>query len=179
MSDLLSGLLAPYRAGAAAMPTGIGDNPLMSLALQSVMQQNAAPSFSGGGTGGGSPSTGGGGMTPMKGGNLQQWIDRAEQVTGVDSPNMDEMLRILISHESGGNPEIVNKTATPGGYHAAGLAQMIPPTFQSYNIPGLGGIFNPVANLSAAIKYMVDRYGGVAQTPGIASVLAGHGYQPY
>lgn len=177
MSDLLAGLLAPYRAGAAATPTGISESPLLSLAIQSVMA-NQAPSFSGGGSGSGT-STGGQGLSPSQGGNLQQWIDQAEQITGVNSPSMDNMLRILISHESGGNPTIVNKTATPGGYHAAGLAQMIPPTFQSYNIPGLGGIFNPVANLSAAIKYMVDRYGSVANTPGIASVLAGQGYQPY
>jgi SLT domain-containing protein len=92
---------------------------------------------------------------------------------------MDQMLNILISHESGGDPKIVNKTATPGGYHAAGLAQMIPPTFQSYNIPGLGGIFNPVANLAAAIRYMQDRYGSVANTPGIKSVMEGRGYEPY
>lgn len=179
MSDLLAGLLAPYRAGAAATPTGLGDNPLLSLVLQTAMNQNAAPSFSGGGSGGGG-SGGGGGFTPTQGGDLQQWIDRAEQITHTGNvPNVDQMLRILIEHESGGSPTIVNKTPTPKGYHATGLAQMIQPTFDAYNIPGLGGITNPVANLAAAIRYMKDRYGSIAQTPGIASVLAGNGYQPY
>jgi hypothetical protein len=135
------------------------------------------------GSAGGSPSVPGGASftgSPFTGGGEMNWINQAEQVTGTSNvPNVDQMLRILISHESGGNPSIVNQTATPGGYHAEGLAQMIPPTFQHYRVPGLGGIDNPVSNLAAAIKYMIDRYGSIANTPGIASVLAGHGYQPY
>lgn len=172
--DLLNGLLAPYQAGVSAQPSGPG--PLMSLALQTVMQQQQQPAPSMGG----SPGGGGGAATQFHGGNLQQWIDQAEQVTGTSNvADIDHMLRILIQHESGGSPTIVNKTPTPKGYHAEGLAQMIQPTFDAYNIPGLGGIDNPVANLAAAIRYMQDRYGSIRQTPGIASVLAGNGYQPY
>ena len=150
-------------------------SPMSTIAL--LAQLGALGGSAGVGPRGGGQS---GGATPSIGGNLQSWIDQAEAAAHVSgSPAMDNMLRILVSHESGGNPSIVNKTATPGGYHAEGLAQMIPPTFQSYAIPGLGGIDNPVANLAAAIRYMIARYGSVANTPGIASVLAGHGYQPY
>lgn len=174
MTSALDALLAQ----ATQAPQSGGSSPLATLQL--LTQLGALRS---GGRGGGGSSLpaggGGGGLSPAIGGSLQQWIDRAEQITGVNSPSMDNMLRILISHESGGSPTIVNKTPTPKGYHATGLAQMIQPTFDAYNLPKLGGITNPVANLVAAIRYMVDRYGSVAQTPGIASVLAGQGYQPY
>lgn len=164
-----------FKQASSPMPSS-GTSPMNALTLLSQLA-----SLQGGGAS--SPvgdSTGiPGGASPFQGGNLQSWIDQAEAITGVDSPTMDRMLRILVQHESGGNPTIVNQTPTPKGYHAVGLAQMIPPTFDAYNIPGLGGITNPVANLSAAIRYMIDRYGSVANTPGIASVLAGHGYQPY
>jgi hypothetical protein len=164
---------------AITQPPPEASSPLATLQLLAQLKASQATGAPVGGlsSGASAPSTG---LSPMTGGTLQQWIDRAEQITGTSNvPNVDNMLRILISHESGGNPTIVNSTPTPRGYHAEGLAQMIVPTFQHYAIPGLGGIFNPVANLSAAIKYMIDKYGSIANTPGIASVLAGHGYQPY
>jgi hypothetical protein len=177
--ELLGGLLAPYNAPGSS-DVG-GSNPLLMAAVQAAMSGMGGGSSAGVGSGGGSGAVPNRGpLSPSHGGNVQSWIDQAEQITGISGDErMDNMLRILIEHESGGNPTIVNDTPTPRGYHAAGLAQMIPPTFQAYNLPGLGGIFNPVANLSAAIKYMQDRYGSIANTPGIASVLAGNGYQPY
>lgn len=173
MADLLGGLLAPYSGSPAPMDT---TSPLLQLALSVAMGQGGGSPAMGSPSGGGNP---GGGMGPAPaGGSLADWINRAEQATGVGS-DWTKGLNILIQHESGGNPGIVNQTPTPLGRHAEGLAQMIPPTFDAYNIPGLGGIFNPVANLAAAIKYIQDRYGSVYNTPGVSSVMQGGSYHGY
>jgi len=44
-----------------------------------------------------------------------------------------------------------------------GLFQTIPSTFKAYSLGG--SIMDPVANAVAAIRYILDRYGSVYNTP--------------
>jgi SLT domain-containing protein len=44
---------------------------------------------------------------------------------------------------------------------------------------GLGGIYNPIANAVAGIRYIMSRYGSVFNVPGIKSMMAGGKYKGY
>jgi SLT domain-containing protein len=65
--------------------------------------------------------------------------------------------------ESGGNPRAVNNWDSNArrGTPSRGLMQTIPSTFRAYVHPDLAGrpITDPVANITAGVRYMVDRYG--------------------
>jgi hypothetical protein len=77
--------------------------------------------------------------------------------------------------ESGGNAgavQGVRDVNSASGNLARGLMQVIPPTFNAYAGPYRGaGIFNPHANLYAALNYARHRYG-----PGLSGLGQGHGY---
>ena len=64
--------------------------------------------------------------------------------------------------ESGGDPNARNETAAgkaAGG--PVGLMQTIPSTFNAYAMPGRTNILDPVDNTIAAIRYVIDKYGGI------------------
>jgi SLT domain-containing protein len=44
---------------------------------------------------------------------------------------------------------------------------------------GLGGIYNPIANAVAGIRYIMSRYGSVFNVPGIKSMMGGGKYKGY
>src|SRR5215831_9958066 len=77
--------------------------------------------------------------------------------------------------ESGGNPKAINLTDSNAraGIPSKGLMQVIDPTFNAYAGPFRGrGIWDPLANIYAAVAYAVARYGA-----NIVNVLGhGHGY---
>lgn len=106
---------------------------------------------------------GGGGAAPA-GGGPNKWIARALNITNSPMAWQDE-LHALMMRESGGNPRAYNDTAVASGQHAQGLFQTIPSTFDAYNIDRLGGIYNPVANAVAAIRYIKSRYGNPMNLP--------------
>lgn len=76
--------------------------------------------------------------------------------------------------ESGGNPRAINNwdSNAAKGIPSKGLMQVIDPTFQSYR-SGLypNNIWDPSANIAAALRYLVARYGGPEGVWG-----EGHGY---
>ena len=78
--------------------------------------------------------------------------------------------------ESGGNPNAINlwDSNAAAGTPSKGLMQTIGPTFSAYHVPGTSwNIYDPLANIAAAINYAIHRYGN----PGFLSVLGhGHGY---
>jgi len=86
-----------------------------------------------------------------------------------------------MSTESGGNPDVVNKTDSnwAAGTPSVGLMQVIGPTFQAYAGPfrntgpfEYGTSVNPEANIYAGLNYALHTYGA-----GWTSVLGhGHGY---
>lgn len=80
--------------------------------------------------------------------------------------------------ESGGNPNAINLTDSnaAAGDPSRGLMQTIMSTFQAYHWPGTSNdIYNPLANIAAAINYARHVYGPnlANQYGGIGS---GHGY---
>lgn len=92
------------------------------------------------------------------------WVSEAMDFTHTPDRYMDELYQLMM-RESGGDPRAVNDTAVASGEHAKGLFQTIPSTFQAHNAPNLGGIFNPVANAVAAIRYIQGRYGNPGNLP--------------
>lgn len=76
--------------------------------------------------------------------------------------------------ESGGNPKAINLSDSNAakGTPSKGLMQVIDPTFAAYR-SGLypNDIWDPNANIAAALRYTVDRYGGPEGVWG-----QGHGY---
>ncbi|MFF8013814.1 transglycosylase SLT domain-containing protein [Streptomyces sp. NPDC007929] len=74
-------------------------------------------------------------------------------------------MNTLIMRESGWNPNARNNwdINAKNGVPSQGLAQTIPPTFNSYVPASLRsrGILDPVANVAASIRYIVARYGNI------------------
>jgi SLT domain-containing protein len=65
--------------------------------------------------------------------------------------------------ESGGNPMAINNWDSNAamGQASRGLMQVIPSTFAAYRDPSLSNnIFDPMANMVAAARYIKARYGG-------------------
>jgi hypothetical protein len=84
-------------------------------------------------------------------------------------------LERLVSLESGGNARAVNPVSV-GGQHATGMWQMLPSTFAGEGgRGGLMGMFNPIIEGLAALRYISSRYGSPFNIPG----LFGGGYQGY
>lgn len=114
-------------------------------------------------------------------GDLNSWLQQAEQAAGVSGPQWTQGLDIIAQHESGGNPRAVNNwdSNAKAGHPSEGLMQTIGPTFQSYALPGHTDIWNPVDNAIAAIRYIQSRYGNINNVPGVRNVDQGQGYVGY
>jgi hypothetical protein len=136
---------------------------------------------------GGVPSVGGGSAglpaAGTRGGGMDAWISQALRYVGQpDSRALHDAVRILVQHESGGNPRAVNRwdSNARAGHPSQGLAQTIPGTFAAWRDPRLSAdIFDPVANLVAGLRYGANRYGSITSIPGIAAVLRGGRYRGY
>ena len=98
----------------------------------------------------------------IQAGGLDGWIAQALNIMGLPQ-NLAPGVKRIIMNESGGNPNAVNRwdTNAQRGTPSRGLMQTIPSTFRSYVHPELAGrpINDPVANITAGVRYMVDRYG--------------------
>lgn len=93
---------------------------------------------------------------------IQGWIAQAEQLTGVDGSWTNDILRI-IARESSGNTHAINLTDSnaKAGDPSKGLMQVIGSTFRAYHQAGTSDdIYDPVANIAAAINYIRGRYHG-------------------
>jgi SLT domain-containing protein len=100
------------------------------------------------------------------GGNVVSWLTQAIHDTGVPMSWMPALQRI-VQLESGGNPRAVNPIGVMGE-HAEGLMQTLPSTFAQFATVA-GGIFNPVANAVAAIRYITATYGSPFNIPNLFS----------
>ncbi|MEU4154703.1 transglycosylase SLT domain-containing protein [Streptomyces antimycoticus] len=89
-------------------------------------------------------------------------------------------LNTLIQRESGWNPRAINRTDINArhGIPSQGLAQTIPPTWAHFVPKALRsrGILDPVANVSAAIRYIVSRYGTITNVQQANATLPPKGY---
>jgi hypothetical protein len=111
---------------------------------------------------------GGGPLPASVAQNLAGWIAAAVQIAGVPAnwaggPGQVG-LWTLVLRESGGNPRAINLTDENAqrGDPSRGLAQTIMGTFEAYRDPRLpDDIYDPVANLVAALRYIKARYGSI------------------
>ncbi|WP_051877500.1 transglycosylase SLT domain-containing protein [Streptomyces natalensis] len=105
-------------------------------------------------------------------------------VTGVGN---DANMLTLILRESSYNPNAVNKTdSNATGTHQSdgaplncsrGYAQVIATTFADNHQAGTSDqIYDPVANISAAINYIWNRYGDISHVQQANPHLKPHGY---
>jgi hypothetical protein len=96
------------------------------------------------------------------GGGLDDWISVALDKLGMDQSYADGVKRVIMK-ESRGNPKAINLTDSNAmaGRPSQGLMQVIPSTFRAYVLPSLKGrpITDPVANITAGIRYMLANYG--------------------
>jgi SLT domain-containing protein len=121
-----------------------------------------------------------GSITGSVSGDLSGWLTAAMAITGTPMSYLPALESIAM-HESGGNPKAINLWDINAieGHPSKGLMQMIDSSFSRYAIPGLGDIWNPVANAAASIRYMIGTYGSIANVPGIRSMMHGGGYVGY
>jgi hypothetical protein len=96
------------------------------------------------------------------GGGLDDWISVA--LVKLDLPqSYAPGVKSIIMKESQGNPDAVNRwdSNALAGRPSQGLMQTIPSTFRAYVLPELAHlpITNPVANITAGLRYMIANYG--------------------
>jgi soluble lytic murein transglycosylase-like protein len=96
------------------------------------------------------------------GGDLDDWISVALNKLNLDQSVAHGLKRIIMA-ESHGNPRAINRTDSNAlaGRPSQGLMQVIPSTFRHYVLPELAsrGITDPVANITAGVRYMLANYG--------------------
>lgn len=111
-------------------------------------------------------------------------INAALAAAGVPPPgtlgSWQAGLNTLITRESGWNASAINLTDSnaKAGHPSQGLAQTIPSTFAQYvpaSLRGLG-ITNPIANVAAAVRYIVSRYGNIDRVQQANANLPPQGY---
>jgi hypothetical protein len=95
-------------------------------------------------------------------GGLDGWIAEALRICDLPQDLAPSVKKIIMA-ESGGNPKAINNWDSNAlrGTPSQGLMQTIPSTFKKYVHPSLAGrsITDPVANITAGVRYMVDTYG--------------------
>jgi TP901 family phage tail tape measure protein len=91
------------------------------------------------------------------------WVRSAMALTGVPASWYVGLMTIA-RRESGYNPRAINlwDSNAAKGVPSKGLMQTIQPTFDAYALPGLRDVWNPVHNAVAAIRYILARYGDIA-----------------
>jgi hypothetical protein len=96
------------------------------------------------------------------GGGLDDWIAVALGKLNLPQALSGGVKRVIMA-ESRGNPHAINRTDSNAmaGRPSQGLMQVIPSTFRAYVLPELAGrpITDPVANITAGVRYMIANYG--------------------
>jgi SLT domain-containing protein len=114
------------------------------------------------------------------GAGVAQWgplVRRALLMEGLN-PLLAARVMYQMQTESGGNPNAINLTDINAqrGDPSRGLLQTIGATFRAYHWPGTSwNIYNPLANIAAAINYARHRYGPTLMSGGMG-MGSGHGY---
>ena len=123
-------------------------------------------------------------------GSRRSLIEKALQIAGERiTESTIAALNTIVKNESSWNPNARNNwdINAKRGIPSQGLAQTIPPTFNTHKdktgqVEAAGQsntILNPLANLVAAVNYSQSRYGGIERVPGVVSTRRGGGYRPY
>ena len=107
---------------------------------------------------------------------VEQWRGTVKEVLGAQGRNLawDELTLAQMASESGGNPNAINDwdSNAAAGTPSKGLMQVIDTTFAAHRDGRyVNDIWDPHANIAAALNYVVSRYGGPEGVWG-----QGHGY---
>jgi TP901 family phage tail tape measure protein len=122
--------------------------------------------------------------TPSGGSGVERWrsVAMAALAAAGGSASWINSLMRRMNQESGGNPKAINlwDSNAKAGYPSQGLMQTIPGTFGAYAGPYRGrGITDPFANIYAAIRYTMARYGsGPAGWDRVGGYKLGTNYVP-
>lgn len=114
------------------------------------------------------------------GAGVAQWrgdVETALRMLGLPLGLTNQVL-FQMNTESGGNPNAINLTDSnaAAGDPSRGLLQTIMTTFEAYRSPALpNNIYNPLANIYAAINYARHVYGPTLMRGGMG-LGSGHGY---
>ncbi|WP_345607763.1 transglycosylase SLT domain-containing protein [Pseudonocardia adelaidensis] len=110
-------------------------------------------------------------------GGLDGWIAEALQILDLPQSLAPGVKRIVLK-ESNGNPRAINNWDANArrGTPSQGLMQTIPTTYRHYVHPDLKNrpITDPVANITAGIRYMIEHYGMSTVKSGGRSNSAGN-----
>jgi phage-related protein len=114
------------------------------------------------------------------GAGVAQWRGDVLRALAMESLPLGLASRVLfqMQTESGGNPNAINLTDSNAmaGDPSRGLLQTIMSTFRAYHWPGTSfNIYDPLANIAAAINYAFHRYGPALMSGGMG-MGSGHGY---
>lgn len=130
---------------------------------------------------GGGSLTGSGNVAYNVSAGAKQWTSvvlKALALNGLPASLLNQVLTQITS-ESGGNPDAQNNwdSNAAGGDPSRGLLQTIGSTFAAYHIAGTSSnIFNPLANVAAAIAYAKKLYGPTLINAAGNGLGSGHGY---
>jgi phage-related protein len=119
-------------------------------------------------------------VSGLVGSGVQRWaglVSQALSMLGLPSSLLSRVL-VQMQSESGGNPNAINLTDSnaAAGDPSRGLLQTIMSTFQAYHVAGTSNnIYDPLANIAAAINYARARYGPTLMSGGMG-MGSGHGY---
>jgi hypothetical protein len=117
---------------------------------------------------------------PNVGSGVARWkgtVDQALRMLGL-STSLDRQVLYQMQTESGGNPNAINLSDSnaAAGDPSRGLMQTIMATFKAYHVAGTSSnIYDPLANIAAAINYARSRYGPTLMSGGMG-MGSGHGY---
>lgn len=156
----------------------VGDYARMMVGVPKTLISEAVKKVVGmvsGGSGGGVSVPG------AVSGSIAEWFARAVKLTGVGTAWIPD-LETIAHYESGDNPNAINNwdSNAKAGDPSRGIMQTIMSTFLAYHQAGTSNnIYDPVANIAAAINYIRSRYGTVANVPGIKSLATGGPYVGY
>ena len=114
------------------------------------------------------------------GSGVQRWAGTVAQALAMLGLPGSLVPRVLyqMQTESGGNPNAINRTDINAqmGDPSRGLLQTIGSTFSAFHVPGTStNIYDPLANIAAAINYAAHRYGPSLMSGGMG-MGSGHGY---
>ena len=93
-------------------------------------------------------------------------IEQAKSLVGVDYDTV--AIEGLMATESGGDPNAINNydSNAQNGTPSKGLMQVIQPTFDANHVAGTSqNIYDPLANIAAALQYIKVTYGYVPNSP--------------
>lgn len=120
------------------------------------------------------------GQVANVGSGVMRWRPFVFQALAMEGlpPWLTPQVLLQMQTESGGNPNAINLTDSnaAAGDPSRGLLQTIATTFSAYHWPGTSwNIYDPLANIAAAINYARHTYGPTLMSGGMG-MGSGHGY---